>query len=82
MSFLMGGQQQPAGPQPGSLTWKAQQLGVNPFMFAMLQQGGPGGHGGAGQQGNQARMYMDTFLKRRSANLARAMAQQNQQATF
>lgn len=75
-------QQPPSGPQPGSLVWKAQQLGINPYMLAMMQSGAAGGRGGAGQTGNQGRMYMDTFLKRRSANLARSMASQNQQSIF
>lgn len=71
---------QPSGPPVGSLTWKAQQLGISPYFLAMMSSGSPGGKGGAGQTGDQGRMYMSTFLKRRSANLARAMASQNQQS--
>lgn len=58
---------------PGTITWKAKQTGISPYMLAMAASSQ------SGHDGNQARYYMAQMMHHRLRSMALAAA--NQQAS-
>jgi hypothetical protein len=55
---------------PGTLTWKAQQIGIPAFNLAVAAASQPG------HEGKQARFYLAMYNHQRLRSLARAAAAQ------
>ena len=55
----------PSG-MPGTITWKAKQLGLPPYMLAISAAGQPG------RSGRQARFYLSQTMHHRLHGLAKA----------
>lgn len=55
---------------PGTITWKAKQIGIPPYNLALAAAGAPG------HEGRQARFYLAMTTHQRLRGLAKAAAGQ------